>query len=209
MSSSQARRRRRLSASLIVGLFAGLGALSVLAGAAQPTFYPDDPIQVDDDRAFDASAASIRAVVARARYSEDGAADYIAAVLIGRRDKVLKAWLTGVNPIVDAALNPSGVLTFANAAVDARVATPPGSYVLDWSRFDNALGTSARVGDEVSVTAPRAEAPRALLERSAFIAVTIRSLHPAYPQWGHPVTVYFRRTASGWQTVGLDRTPAR
>ena len=47
---------------------------------------------------------AIRAVVAKARYSEAGAAEHITATLIKRRDKVLRAWLTGVNPLVDARL---------------------------------------------------------------------------------------------------------
>ena len=48
----------------------------------------------------------IRAIVAKARYSDPAATDYIAQTLIARRDKVLKAWLTGVNPIVDPSLEP-------------------------------------------------------------------------------------------------------
>ena len=48
------------------------------------------------------SDEAIRAVVAKARYSEAGAADHITSTLIKRRDKVLRAWLTGVNPLVNA-----------------------------------------------------------------------------------------------------------
>ena len=50
------------------------------------------------------SDEAIRAVVAKARYSEPGAAEHITATLIKRRDKVLRAWLTGVNPLVNARL---------------------------------------------------------------------------------------------------------
>ena len=57
--------------------------------------------------------------------------------LIKRRDKVLRTWLTGVNPIVDVALSDSGELTFANAAEKAGVASPAQAYVVQWSRFDN------------------------------------------------------------------------
>ena len=46
------------------------------------------------------------------------------ATLIERRNRVLKTWLTAVNPLVDFALSADGVLTFNNAAVDAGVATP-------------------------------------------------------------------------------------
>ncbi|RPJ57262.1 MAG: hypothetical protein EHM24_29640, partial [Acidobacteria bacterium] len=39
---------------------------------------------------------AIRATVARARYSEPGAAEYVAKTLIERRDKVVRTWLPGV-----------------------------------------------------------------------------------------------------------------
>ena len=72
------------------------------------------------------SDEAIRAVVAKARYRDARAAEYIASTIIKRRDKVVRHWLTGVNPIVDPTLGPDGMLTFRNAAVDAGLssATP-------------------------------------------------------------------------------------
>ena len=64
----------------------------------------------------------------KARYSDPRATDYITATLIERRNRVLKTWLTGVNPLVDFVLSADGVLTFANAAVAAGVATPAVKY---------------------------------------------------------------------------------
>ena len=58
--------------------------------------------------------------------------------LITRRDKVVAAWLNQVCPVVDPALASDGALTFANAAVDAKAATPPERYKLQWFTFDNA-----------------------------------------------------------------------
>ena len=155
----------------------------------------------------------IRAVVAKARYSEPGAAEHIAATLITRRDKVLRAWLTGVNPLVNARLD--GELTFENAAVDAGIATPPQSYRLEWSRFDNATGTATPVmvsgvvggvvgRTETGVTLPRFEVPQ-MLRDAAFLRVSVRTIHPDYPAWSHPVTFTFRRNGTQWETVGLDR----
>ena len=69
--------------------------------------------------------------MAKARYSDPAAADYIARTLIKRRDKVLRTWLTGVNPIVEPQLSAAGVLTFENAAVDAGVATAPAGVRAD------------------------------------------------------------------------------
>ena len=57
----------------------------------------------------------------RREYTDPRATEYITATLIKRRDKVLRTWLAGVNPLVDFALSDGGELTFANAAVDAGV----------------------------------------------------------------------------------------
>src|SRR5688572_28251530 len=46
---------RLTGAALVLGVVAALSLLT--GGAATPRYFPDDPIQADDDRAFDASAA--------------------------------------------------------------------------------------------------------------------------------------------------------
>jgi hypothetical protein len=149
---------------------------------------------------------AIRAIVAKARYSEPGAADHIAATLIRRRDKVLRTWLTQINPLSEAALSADGVLTFRNDAVDARVASPVTRYTLTWSRFDNSA--NSLVGDPTQTTATeaRAAAPPALVNGAEFVSVAVRTVHPEYPQWDTPVTFTFRRTPTGWRAIGVDRT---
>jgi len=151
------------------------------------------------------SNEAIRAIVAKARYSEPSAAAYISDTLIKRRDKVLRAWLTGVNPMVDPRLSANGTLTFENAAVSAGVATTPTAYLMTWSKFDNATGTSVGQTQEVRVESTRGEAPSSIVQGAEFVSVAIRSLHPDFPGWEAPVNVYFRKTADGWQPVGLDR----
>jgi hypothetical protein len=151
------------------------------------------------------SDQAVRAIVAKAGYSDPAATRYIGDVLIRRRDKVMKAWLTGVNPIVEPRLSAGGVLTFENAAVNAGVTTAPAAYVVTWARFDNATGTNGEAAGEMRVTAARADAPAAVLQGSDFVAAAIRSMHPEFPGWAAPVTVYFRRGAGGWEPVGIDR----
>jgi hypothetical protein len=175
--------------------------------------YPNPAFDnMRDDDAFWAarlvarfSDEAIRAIVAKGRYSEPGAADHIATTLIKRRDKVLRAWLTRVNPIAEPRLSADGVLTFENTAVAAGVATGPIEYVLTFARFDNASGTTSGDPTETRVTEPVAPAPREMLEGSEYVAVEVRTLHADHSAWKLPVTLTFRRTPAGWQVVGLER----
>ena len=175
--------------------------------------YPNPAFDnMRDDDAFWAarlvskfSNEAIRAIVGKAQYSEPGAADHIVATLIKRRDRVLRSWLTAINPLVGARLDASGVLTFENAAVAAGVATPKASYTITWSAFDNAAGSTTGRGEETRASDPRTNAPPAVLKGAQFVRVAVRTAHSDYPAWDAPVTFTFRRTDNGWQTVGVDR----
>ena len=156
---------------------------------------------------------TIRAIVAKARYSEPGAAEHITSTLIKRRDKVLRTWLTGVNPLVNPQLSNDGVLTFENAAVDAGVAKPATQYRYTLSRFDNATGaatpqtegsiTAGTSGDVKGPLRLEISAPKVL--DAPFVQVSVGTIHPDYPAWSNPVTFTFRRNGTQWETVGLDR----
>ena len=147
---------------------------------------------------------AIRAIVGKGRYSDPAAAEALAVALIQRRDRIKDVWLTGINPIVNASLSAEGQLRFDNAAALHGVGGRPDGYTLRWSRFDNATDTHTVVGDDLSVTDTHALAPSGLLANSDYVSVRIATRHPRYPTWT-PVQVYFRRTGTGWQTVGLDR----
>jgi hypothetical protein len=152
---------------------------------------------------------ALKALVLKARFREPGAADHITATLIKRRDKVLRAWLTGVNPVTDPTLSDDGILTFQNAAVGAGVASPMASYLARWSGMDNATG--AAIGQAVERTVAgtsaqvRDQAPESVLSGASFVQVSIETRHQDFPQWQKPVTLTFRRAGRGWQHVGLDR----
>jgi hypothetical protein len=150
------------------------------------------------------SDADIRAIVSKARYSDPLATDYITATLIQRRNKVLKAWLTAVNPLVDFALGADGELTFTNAAIAADLATPPEEYRARWSRFDNATGATTKA-IEATATGTRMLAPPQVVADAEFVQVEIASHHPQFSAWKAPVTVHFRRHSAGWVLVGVMR----
>jgi hypothetical protein len=130
--------------------------------------------------------------------------DYLTNLLIQRRDKIVKFWLNAVNPVVDFRLAADGTLTFDNAAIRAKAATPGRGYTLGWSRFDNATDTHQLVGGEQTITEPVAKVPAGLGD-SGYVAVTILGQHPDHPAWSQPVRAYFRREGNGWKTVGLER----
>jgi hypothetical protein len=152
------------------------------------------------------SDEALAAIVKKAQYREQKAADYLLSVLIKRRDKVVSAWLNGVNPLVNFRLAGDGALTFDNAALAAKTSTPPTGYAITWSRFDNATDAHEAVGTETTVPSTTARAPQGL-ETSQYVAVSVKTLHPDRPVWAQPVRAYFRRDAGGWTTVGLERTP--
>ena len=153
------------------------------------------------------SDAAIRAIVEQVQFDDPGAGEHIARVLIERRDAIARVWLNGVNPVVDPRLAADGTLTFANAAIAAGAATPGSGYRVSWSRFDNASGKTEATGAEMQVTEGRATAPSGLLADAEFLMATIRGEHPDHPGWHEPVQVYFRRAATGWDTVGIVRQP--
>jgi hypothetical protein len=148
---------------------------------------------------------TIRAVVDKAKYSDPRATEYITATLIKRRDKVVKTWLAGVNPLVDFALSDGGDLTFANAAVDAGAGADPGGYRAVWSSFDNQTRESKQIG-ETTGTGTGLRAPAGLPSApNSFIKVEIAATGGAHASWKIPVRVFFTRAGQAWKLVGVER----
>jgi hypothetical protein len=149
----------------------------------------------------------LREVVKAGQYSDPASAEHLANVLITRRNKIGQAYLPAVNPLVDFGLTEAGVLTFANAAVDARVAAAPGGYRAVWGRFDNNTGAVSGLGDSSGAsTSLQAPGPLPSAEGD-FIRVEVSATAPPHESWSRPVHVYFRRQAGGWKLVGLERMP--
>ncbi len=183
-----------------------------------PTWKPRVPtsayLHMRDDDAFWAaqrvmafSDALIRAVVRTGQFSEPGAERYLGDVLIKRRDRIGRAYLTRLVPVVSPSLEASGVLTFENIASRHALASEPRAWKTAWFTFDNATGASTPIG-EVSAAAPRLAAPAGLASSpGAYIRVDVSADHPEFPRWATPVHTYFRREASGWRLVGLERQP--
>jgi hypothetical protein len=159
----------------------------------------------------------IRSGVKAGHYSDPAAEEFLIKTLIERRDKIGRAWLTAVNPIVDPTLSDNGTLTFRNLAADLKCAPAPETYHVAWYRFDNTTGesTAAGVADTTTeqVAAPAAVLSRAGADRSLprgrdpFVRVDISASAAQFPSWRSPVRAYFRRIAEGWKLVGFERMP--
>src|SRR4029450_4029992 len=84
----------------------------------------------------------------------------IADIMIKRRDKILRAYLPAVNPIVTPRLE-NNRLSFDNAAVATDVEKAPEVYRASWFQFDNATSESGPLAETTSTTTT-IEAPRDL-----------------------------------------------
>jgi hypothetical protein len=150
------------------------------------------------------SDALIRGIVHTGGYSDPAAEKHLADTLIARRDKIGAAYLDAVTPLVDFALTSGGELSFDNAAAAAGVAKPPSAgYQVEWATFDNATGMTSPIGESHAIGG-HASAPSPLPSAPAsFIRARISETGGVV---GHkPIDVYFRRAASGWTLVGIDR----
>jgi len=170
-------------------------------------------LEMRDDDAFWAarrvmafSDEAIHAVVGTARFGDPQSSELMARVLIKRRDRIGRAYLPRINPIVNPAFDGARLL-FANAAVDHKVATAPAGYSAVWYAYDNATDAATRVG-ETSGRDTALPAPAGLPSGTgAFVRVDLAADHPDHASWARPIHVYFRRDVQGWTLVGLDRLP--
>jgi hypothetical protein len=151
------------------------------------------------------SDSLITEIVKTAEFKDPRATELLAKILIERRDKIGRAYLPKLNPVVDPALDASNTLRFGNAAVQYKFAEAPESYTAAWSTFDNATGASTVIA-ETTGRQPELPAPAGVpASPGAYLKVSISARSSAHPSWATPVDAYFRKTATGWALVGLER----
>ena len=179
---------------------------AIVRARADDTFWAARRVVAFTDEA-------IRAVVKAGRYSDPAAEAYLVEMLIKRREKIARAYLPKINPIVHPALGADGTLTFDNAAVSAGVAAAPAGYRAQWYHFDNATGKTTVIGEETRAAGTRLAAPGPLpSEAGAFVKIEVSAVESGagqvpHPSWLRPLDLYFRRTGAGWKLVGLERFP--
>jgi len=148
----------------------------------------------------------ITAIIHTGQFTDPSVEPALVNIMLKRRDKILRAYLPAVNPVVAPRLRERE-LVFDNAAVNADVARAPRLYTSAWFEFDNATRALRPLGESSSPTTS-IEAPAALPNQmGSFVAIDIAADGTDYASWRRPVRAYFRRQPEGWTLVGLDREP--
>jgi hypothetical protein len=145
------------------------------------------------------------AIVQTGEYSDPDAVRYFHQVLVERQKKTGRYAMARVNPLDEFALSGSR-LEFANLAERYGFAEAGTRYEFSWSVYDNQTGdvrslTEPATGAETELALPAG----ATLTGDTYLMVEIRSMHPDFPAWNQPVTVYLRPAGGSFDLVGIDR----
>jgi hypothetical protein len=147
----------------------------------------------------------LRAAVRAGEFGDRDAEAFLVNALAQRRDAIVRAYLTAINPISDPTLDADGTLTFTNAAVEADVAHAPAGYRASWSAYDNTTGSSTPIAETSSgTTALHAPAGLPGID-GAFIKVALTAIGGDQASWQTPVNAYFRLRNGSWRWVGFER----
>jgi hypothetical protein len=179
------------------------------------TWRPQTPttayMELRDDDAFWAARRvaafnreMIAAIIHTGQFSDPSAEQALVEIMLKRRDKILRAYLPAVNPIVSPRLGERE-LKFDNAAVDADIAQAPRSYRAAWFAFDNATSALRPLAETSSATTTMDVPLELPTQVGSFVAVDIAADGTDYAKWRRPIRAYFRRQTDGWKLVGLDR----
>jgi hypothetical protein len=135
--------------------------------------------------------SDIRALVETGEYSDPAAVDYVVSTLAKRRDIIGRTYFRKVLPLENFRLE-DGELTFDDlgARYGFLVRQP---YRLQWSTFNNESGTRTALPAETTSRIPAAA------ETGSYLSVDITAMD------GRSMTVYIRKSATGWEVVGIDR----
>lgn len=149
------------------------------------------------------SDEAIRALVAKGRWADPAAEEYLVATLIARRDKILQRYLAAVAPVDEIVVaregTPAGV-RFADLAARHGVLAPS-EYHFEWFAFDNLEGTREPLGLSGQTADGYVPLPASNAE--------FLQLHLVREATAHQADIYLRRRSGGdYAIVGVERFPA-
>jgi hypothetical protein len=132
----------------------------------------------------------IRALVETGQFSDPQAVDYLTRVLVERRDKIGRAYLSK-GLALDGFKVQNGRLQFEDLAAKYGVAARRARQIA-WSRYDNETGRSQPLTGASDFTLPRART-------GEYYRASISS-------GGDRIDLYVRAAASGFEVVGIQRS---
>jgi hypothetical protein len=137
----------------------------------------------------------LKVMVKAAQYSDQRAEEWVAKCLIERRDKVVRYFLDRVLPLENFRIE-DGVLHFDDVAAQPGLRASQ-NYAVEWSEFRNLQNGHVALLKENSFQVPEHAASA---EVGSYLAAKISANVP-----GKTLTVYLRKEASGFKTVGIER----
>jgi hypothetical protein len=137
----------------------------------------------------------IRAIVRTGQYSDSRAENWIVECLIRRRDKIGRAFFSGVLPL-DRFEVKDGKLVFEDLAVKHGFLSAR-NYTVQWSRFDNESEQKSALAGATSF-----DLPREILDAApgSYAVADIAGDDPK-----KTVSVYLRKRGERFQVVGIER----
>jgi hypothetical protein len=141
----------------------------------------------------------VRALVHTGRYDDPRAEQFLADVLIRRRDKTVAHYFRQLNPLAEFQVEAGAAgatLRFRNLGEEKGLARAEG-YEHQWFAFDNASGALRPLGEVARGAVPALAIPDTADE---YRMVRIRT-RASEPLWAKAVEVYLR----GGRIVGIER----
>ena len=149
------------------------------------------------------SDEAVRAIVATGQYDDPAAEAYVADALIERRDKIVRYYLSRINPVDGFRVTGAGdqmALEFDNLGLDVGLAADC-DYRYQWYGYDNDTDSRSRMTAEATATQPSLPIPTGATN---FSVVRLTSQCEGQPSWSSAVEVFLRSGAEP-TVVGVDR----
>ena len=153
------------------------------------------------------SREDLQAIVSTGRFSDPAQERYFLDTLHARQVKVLRRYLTHVNPLADFAVE-EGQLTFVNLAESHNLVKAETEYHAHWMIYDNASDLYLTFTPVTVAGQPRIPIPVITLSADQYLFAEIRSAHPEHQGWDAPLEVYARSTNGQLSVVGIARASA-
>ena len=144
---------------------------------------------------------AIRAIARTGRIDDPQAEGYLVDTLIQRRDRIVRHFLSRINPLSDFRISDErSRLEFRNLGLEADVSRIE-SYQYQWFRFDNLRLNIEPLGEIQTARCQQLPIPK---DGAGFLMVRIRTLSSQHPAWKKRVEV-FLRNGKHRSVVGLER----